>query len=56
MSQYGLSLDSVRTAIAAASNGPKGAVEKDDKHWQVDANDQVAQGPRVRAAGDPLQR
>ncbi|WP_121340663.1 multidrug efflux RND transporter permease subunit MuxC, partial [Pseudomonas aeruginosa] len=42
MSQYGLSLDSVRTAIAAAnSNGPKGAVEKDDKHWQVDANDQL---------------
>ncbi|HBP2813664.1 TPA: multidrug efflux RND transporter permease subunit MuxC, partial [Pseudomonas aeruginosa] len=42
MSQYGLSLDSVRTAIAAAnSNGPKGSVEKDDKHWQVDANDQL---------------
>ena len=25
----------------ANSNGPKGAVEKDDKHWQVDANDQL---------------
>ena len=49
MSQYGLSLDSVRTAIAAAnSNGPKGAVEKDDKHWQVDANDQLRSADAYR--------
>ncbi len=51
MSQYGLSLDSVRTAIAAAnSNGPKGAVEKDDKHWQVDANDQLRKAREYASA------
>ncbi|MGH8432926.1 MAG: multidrug efflux RND transporter permease subunit [Pseudomonas sp.] len=42
LNQFGISLDSVRTAIANTnSNGPKGAVESDERQWQVDANDQL---------------
>jgi len=42
LNQYGLALDDVRNAIASAnSEGPKGAVERGDRHWQVDANDQL---------------
>ena len=42
LAKYGLSLDEVRTAIAAANaNRPKGALEHDDLHWQIHANDQV---------------
>ncbi|WP_137885711.1 multidrug efflux RND transporter permease subunit [Pseudomonas sp. 2FE] len=42
LNQFGISLDSVRTAIANTnSNGPKGAIESDERQWQVDANDQL---------------
>ena len=42
LNQYGLALDEVRSAIAAAnSDGPKGALELGQQHWQVDANDQL---------------
>ncbi len=42
LNQFGISLDSVRTAVANTnSNGPKGAVESDERQWQVDANDQL---------------
>ncbi|KAF1053005.1 MAG: Multidrug resistance protein MdtC [Stenotrophomonas maltophilia] len=42
LSHYGISLDTVRTAIGNTNaNGPKGALEKDERHWQVDANDQL---------------
>ncbi|SDO66229.1 multidrug efflux RND transporter permease subunit [Pseudomonas jinjuensis] len=42
LSHYGLSLESVRNAVANTnSDGPKGALEKDERHWQVDANDQL---------------
>ncbi|MGH8352806.1 MAG: multidrug efflux RND transporter permease subunit [Pseudomonas sp.] len=40
LNQYGLALDEVREAIASAnSDGPKGALERGERHWQVDAND-----------------
>ncbi|GKQ43880.1 efflux RND transporter permease subunit [Pseudomonas syringae] len=42
LSQYGLSLDHVRTAITNANvRRPKGFVEDDQHNWQVQANDQL---------------
>ncbi|WP_044872897.1 multidrug efflux RND transporter permease subunit [Pseudomonas sp. LFM046] len=42
LTQYGIALDDVRSAIAAANQRrPKGAVEDDSRHWQVGANDQL---------------
>jgi hydrophobe/amphiphile efflux-1 (HAE1) family protein len=41
LSQYGLSLESVRTALGATNyNGPKGAIESGDQRYQLYANDQ----------------
>jgi multidrug efflux pump len=42
LSQYGITLETVRTALAAAnSNSPKGMLESQDQHWQIDANGQA---------------
>ncbi|UOF22326.1 efflux RND transporter permease subunit [Pseudomonas syringae] len=42
LSQYGVSLDDVRTAITSANvRRPKGFVEDDQHNWQVQANDQL---------------
>ncbi len=42
LSQYGISLDTVRLAIAAAnSTRPKGVLENDTHSWQIKANDQL---------------
>ena len=42
LSQYGISLDNVRTAIDNTNaDGPKGALEFGERHWQVDSNDQL---------------
>ncbi|WP_439888598.1 multidrug efflux RND transporter permease subunit [Pseudomonas sp. MBLB4123] len=42
LDQYGIALDEVRQAIAAANvQRPKGAVEDAERHWQVQANDQL---------------
>ena len=42
LDQYGIALDDVRQAIAdATGQRPKGAVENDDQHWQIQANDQL---------------
>ncbi|MEB0042044.1 MULTISPECIES: efflux RND transporter permease subunit [unclassified Pseudomonas] len=42
LSQYGVSLDDVRTTIAAANvRKPKGSVEDANHHWQIQANDQL---------------
>ncbi|RMS41002.1 efflux RND transporter permease subunit [Pseudomonas ficuserectae] len=42
LSQYGVSLDDVRTAITVANvRRPKGFVEDDQHNWQVQANDQL---------------
>lgn len=41
LSQYGLSLETVRAAIAATNyNGPKGAIEESERRFQIYANDQ----------------
>jgi multidrug efflux pump len=40
--KYGVALEDVRTALAAANaNKPKGAVEDGERHWQILANDQA---------------
>ncbi len=42
LEQYGVSLDEVRQTIASANvRRPKGMVEDDDRHWQVQASDQL---------------
>jgi multidrug efflux pump len=42
LSQYGVALDDVRTAIVAANvRKPKGSLEDADHHWQIQANDQL---------------
>ncbi len=42
LDHHGLSLESVRTAIAAAnSNRPRGAVADERRHWQIGANGQL---------------
>ncbi len=42
LNQYGVALEDVRAALAAANaNRPKGAVEDGDRHWQIYANDQA---------------
>ncbi|MHA6493157.1 multidrug efflux RND transporter permease subunit [Pseudomonas borbori] len=42
LDQYGIALDEVRQAISAANaKRPKGAVEQGDRHWQVQASDQL---------------
>ncbi|EPF66683.1 efflux RND transporter permease subunit [Pseudomonas syringae] len=42
LSQYGVSLDDVRTAITSTNvRRPKGFVEDDQHNWQVQANDQL---------------
>ncbi len=42
LSQYGISFETVRTALATAnSNSPKGMLESQDQHWQIYANDQA---------------
>jgi multidrug efflux pump len=42
LNQYGIGLDEVRAALAAANaNRPKGSVELGDRHWQIQADDQA---------------
>ncbi|MVW75920.1 multidrug efflux RND transporter permease subunit [Pseudomonas xionganensis] len=42
LDQYGIALDEVRQRIAAANiKRPKGAVEDGQRHWQVQASDQL---------------
>ncbi|WP_277051981.1 multidrug efflux RND transporter permease subunit [Zestomonas thermotolerans] len=42
LNQYGISLDEVRNAISQANvRRPKGMVEDGERHWQVQANDQL---------------
>ncbi|HTN31165.1 MAG TPA: efflux RND transporter permease subunit [Pseudomonas sp.] len=42
LDQYGVALDEVRQAIADANQQrPKGAVSDDQRHWQIQANDQL---------------
>ncbi|SHM79936.1 efflux RND transporter permease subunit [Phytopseudomonas punonensis] len=42
LDQYGVALDDVRSTIAAANaKRPKGAIEDAQRHWQVQASDQL---------------
>jgi multidrug efflux pump len=44
LNKYGIGVEEVRTAIAAANaNRPKGSVEDGERHWQVAASDQAKQ-------------
>ncbi len=49
LNKYGLGLDQVRTVIAATNaNRPKGAVETEDRHWQIYTNDQARKAAEYR--------
>ena len=42
LAKYGVGLEDVRAAIVATNaNRPKGALEDDERHWQIQANDQA---------------
>lgn len=42
LEHYGVALDEVRQAIASANQQrPKGQIEQGDRHWQIQANDQL---------------
>ncbi len=42
LTQYGISLDEVRQAIGGANLlRPKGVIEDDERHWQIQASDQL---------------
>ncbi|GGJ86069.1 efflux RND transporter permease subunit [Pseudomonas matsuisoli] len=44
LDHYGIALDEVRETISAATaQRPKGAIENDTRHWQIQANDQLYQ-------------
>ncbi len=47
--KYGIGLEDVRAALAAANaNSPKGAIEDDDFHYQIYANDQASHANQYR--------
>ncbi len=47
--KYGVGLEDIRAALAAANaNSPKGAVEDDDFHYQIYANDQATKADQYR--------
>lgn len=44
LNQYGIGMETVRAALAASNaNRPKGFLENDQQHWQVQASDQAKQ-------------
>lgn len=50
LDQYGVALDEVRQTISAANaQRPKGAVSDDDRHWQIQANDQLDKAADYRS-------
>lgn len=49
LDHYGIALDEVREAISQANlDRPKGAVEDSTRHWQIQANDQLAKAADYR--------
>jgi multidrug efflux pump len=49
MFHYGIGLEDVRAALASANaNSPKGAIENDDFHYQIYANDQATKAAQYR--------
>jgi len=50
LAHAGISLDTVRTAIANATQAkPKGILQGDGQHWMIDSNDQLDQADQYRA-------
>ena len=48
--KYGIGLESVRAAISAANaHAPKGAIEEDDRHYQIYTNDQARKASEYRS-------
>ena len=46
---YGIGLEDIRAALASANaNSPKGAIEDDDFHYQIYANDQATKAAQYR--------
>ncbi len=46
---YGIGLEDIRAALASANaNSPKGAIEDDDYHYQIYANDQASRADQYR--------
>ena len=46
---YGIGLEDIRAALASANaNSPKGAIEDDDYHYQIYANDQATHAAQYR--------
>ena len=46
---YGIGLEDIRAALASANaNSPKGAIEDDDFHYQIYANDQASHAAQYR--------
>ncbi len=55
LNKYGIGLESVRAALAAANaNSPKGAIEVGDQRYQIYSNDQATRGRRVPVADHRL--
>ena len=45
---YGIGLEDIRAALASANaNSPKGAIEDDDYHYQIYANDQASKAGHI---------
>jgi multidrug efflux pump len=50
LNKYRIGLESVRAALAAANaNTPKGAIESDDRRWQIYVNDQARTADEYRS-------
>ncbi|TDT99594.1 multidrug efflux pump [Azorhizobium sp. AG788] len=50
LSQYGIGLEDVRAALAAANaNSPKGAIESKGQRWQIYTNDQASKADAYRS-------
>jgi multidrug efflux pump len=48
--RYGIGLEDVRAALNAANaHSPKGAIEDDERHWQIYTNDQASKADQYRA-------
>src|SRR5208283_4395271 len=46
---YGIGLEDIRAALASANaNSPKGAIEDDNNHFQIYANDQASHADQYR--------
>ena len=49
MFHYGIGLEDIRAALASANaNSPKGAIEDDNAHYQIYANDQATKAAQYR--------